>query len=78
LKRELNFENMNIMEFVDLQLGRVFNEYKMLLTRISGFDIKGVCEIFERINQEGKRLKSMDLAISRSFHNYDCLTEEWV
>jgi len=60
------------------QLGRVFKEYKLLLTRISGFDIKGVCEIFERINQEGMRLKSMDLVISRSFHNYDCLTEEWV
>jgi hypothetical protein len=60
------------------QLGRVFNDYKILLTRISGFGIKGVCEIFERINQEGMRLKSMDLNISRSFHNYDCLTEEWV
>lgn len=60
------------------QLGRVFKFYKVSLTRISGFNIKGVCEIFERINQEGMRLKSMDLIISRSFHNYDCLTEEWV
>lgn len=60
------------------QLNRVFKDYKILLTRISGFDIKGVCEIFERINQEGMRLKSMDLVISRSFHNYDTLTEEWV
>jgi hypothetical protein len=60
------------------QLGRVFEDYKILLTRISGFDIKGVCEIFERINQEGMRLKNMDLIISRSFHNYECVTEEWV
>jgi len=60
------------------QLGRVFEDYKVLLTRISGFDIKGVCEIFERINQEGMRLKNMDLMISRSFHNYECVTEEWV
>lgn len=60
------------------QLDRVFKDYKILLTRIRGFGIKGVCEIFERINQEGIRLKSMDLIVSRSFHNYDCLTEEWV
>jgi hypothetical protein len=58
------------------QMGRVFREYNVLLTRINGFDIKGVCEIFERLNQEGKRLKSMDLLISRTFHNYSSLVEE--
>jgi hypothetical protein len=58
------------------QLGRVFSDYNILLTRIKGFDISGVCEIFERINQEGKTLKSIDLMIARSFYNYSCLVEE--
>jgi hypothetical protein len=57
-------------------MGRVFKDYNVLLTRINGFDIKGVCDIFERLNQEGKRLKSMDLLISRNFYNYSCLVEE--
>jgi len=57
------------------QLGRVFNDYKLPLTRLKGFDIKGVCEVFERINQEGRRLKSMDLLISRTFHNYSALVD---
>jgi hypothetical protein len=58
------------------QLGRAFSDYHILLTRVTGFAVKDVCEIFARINEEGKRLKSMDLLISRTFHNYTCLVEE--
>ena len=57
------------------QLGRVFSDYKLPLTRLKGFDIRGVCDVFERINQEGRRLKSMDLLISRNFHNYSALVD---
>ncbi len=57
------------------QLGRVFSDYKLPLTRLKGFDIKGVCEVFERVNQEGRRLKSMDLWISRNFHNYGTVVD---
>jgi hypothetical protein len=57
------------------QLGRVFRDYSLPLTRLKGFDIKGVCEVFERINQEGRRLKSMDLLISRNFQNYNTIVD---
>jgi hypothetical protein len=57
------------------QLGRVFSDYELPLTRLKGFDIRGVCEVFERINQEGRRLKSMDLLISKNFHNYSALVD---
>lgn len=61
------------------RIAGVFRGYNIPLIRIAGFDIKGVCEIFERINQEGKRLKNMDLLISRSFYNYSSVVEEdWV
>jgi hypothetical protein len=58
------------------RLARTFMDYRVLLIRIKGFDIRGVCEIFERINQEGKRLKNIDLLISRNFHNYSSVVEE--
>jgi putative glutamine amidotransferase len=41
-----------------------------------GFDIPAVREIFERINQEGRRLNSMDLMIARTFRNYDYMVED--
>ena len=58
------------------RMGRVFRGYNIPLIRITGFDIRGVCEIFERINQEGKRLKNMDILISRNFYNYTSVVEE--
>lgn len=58
------------------RMARIFRGYNIPLIRISGFDIRGVCEIFERINQEGKRLKNMDLLISRNFYNYSSVVEE--
>jgi hypothetical protein len=57
------------------QLSRVFKDYRLSLTRLKGFDIKGVCEVFEKINQEGRRLKIMDLHISRNFHNYSTVVD---
>ena len=58
------------------QLIRVFTDYKIPLIHIRGFDVPAVREIFERINQEGKDLKSMDIMIARTFQNYEYLVEE--
>ncbi len=59
-----------------IQFQRMFSDYKIALIYIEGFDIPAVREIFERINQEGKDLKSMDLMIARSFQNYQYMVEE--
>jgi len=58
------------------ELVRVFTDYRIPLIHIRGFDIPDVREIFERINQEGKDLKSLDIMIARSFQNYDYLVED--
>jgi uncharacterized protein with ParB-like and HNH nuclease domain len=58
------------------QLTRVFSEYCLSLICIEGFDVPAVREIFERINQEGKELSSMDIMIARTFRDYEYLVEE--
>lgn len=58
------------------KLARIFTDYKIPLIHIRGFDIPDVREIFERINQEGKDLKSLDIMIARSFRDYDYLVED--
>lgn len=58
------------------QLRRVFTDYTLSLIRLEGYDIPAVRDIFERINQEGKDLKSMDLMIARTFQNYAYMVEE--
>ncbi|MFO7783301.1 MAG: hypothetical protein ACQET7_04605 [Thermodesulfobacteriota bacterium] len=55
---------------------RVFKDYNLSFIHLTGFDIPAVREIFERINQEGKDLNSMDLMIARTFKNYAYLVEE--
>ena len=58
------------------QLARIFSDYNLSLIHIKGFDIPAVREIFERINQEGKALSSMDIMIARTFRDYEYLVEE--
>ncbi len=58
------------------QLARIFSDYNLSLIRIKGYDIRAVREIFERINQEGKALSSMDIMIARTFRDYEYLVEE--
>ncbi|MFC1971736.1 DUF262 domain-containing protein [Chloroflexota bacterium] len=48
------------------QLERVFKDYKLVLTKIQGVDVNEVCEIFERINQEGKKLDPVDIIVART------------
>jgi uncharacterized protein with ParB-like and HNH nuclease domain len=54
----------------------VFSDYNIPLINLGGYDIAGVCAIFERINQTGVRLKNMDILIARGFKNYATVVEE--
>jgi uncharacterized protein with ParB-like and HNH nuclease domain len=58
------------------RLQRVFRDYNLSFISLTGFDVPAVREIFERINQEGKDLSSMDLMIARTFRNYAYVVEE--
>ncbi|MDD2836996.1 MAG: DUF262 domain-containing protein, partial [Methanothrix sp.] len=56
------------------QLSRIFKDYKIPIVRIKGVEISEVCEIFERINQEGKRLHPVDIIVARTYRNEDLST----
>lgn len=58
------------------QLRYVFTDYSIPLINLEGFDIEGVCAIYEHINQTGMRLKNMDILIARGFKNYSTVVEE--
>jgi len=53
------------------QLYRIFTDYKLVFVRIQGVDVEEVCEIFERVNQEGKKLDSVDIIVARTYRNED-------
>ena len=53
------------------QLFRIFSDYKLVLIKIQGVDVDEVCEIFERINQEGKKLDPVDIIVARTYRNED-------
>ena len=57
------------------QLQRIFTDYKLVLVKIQGVDIEEVCEIFERVNQEGKKLDPVDIIVARTYRNEN-LAEE--
>jgi uncharacterized protein with ParB-like and HNH nuclease domain len=58
------------------QLKGSLENYKITLIRITGFDIAGVCEIYERINQAGRKLENLDIMIARSFQDNPLIIEE--
>jgi len=58
------------------QLHYLFTDYSIPLIHLEGFDVPGVCAIYERINQTGRRLKNMDILIARGFKNYATVVEE--
>jgi len=51
------------------QLYRIFTDYKLVLIRIQGVEVDEVCEIFERVNQEGKKLDPVDIIVARTYRN---------
>ncbi len=59
-----------------LQLKNLFDNYCLPVTTLYGYSTSDVSKIFERINQQGKRLKSMDIMIARTFQNYEYPVEE--
>jgi hypothetical protein len=48
-------------------LTRMFSDYKIPVIEIKGVEVKEVCEIFERINQEGKRLDQFDILVAQTY-----------
>jgi hypothetical protein len=58
------------------QLQFVFTDYYIPLISLEGYDIAGVCGIYERINQTGVQLTNMDILIARGFKNYATVVEE--
>ena len=53
------------------QLERIFNDYKLVMIKIQGVEVDEVCEIFERVNQEGKKLDPVDIIVARTYRNED-------
>ncbi len=53
------------------QLYNIFTDYKLVFVRIQGVDVEEVCEIFERVNQEGKKLDPIDIIVARTYRNED-------
>ena len=49
------------------QIERMFKDYKLSVVYIKGVEVSEVCEIFERINQEGKKLHPVDIIVARTY-----------
>lgn len=58
------------------QLQLMFKQYEVPLICLRGFDIAGVCDVFERMNQAGIKLENMDIIIARNFHDNPTIIEE--
>jgi hypothetical protein len=58
------------------QLRYLFSDYRISLINLEGFSIEGVCAIYERINQTGRRLENLDILIARGFRNYSTVIDE--
>lgn len=51
------------------QLYRIFTDYSLVFIKIQGVDVDEVTEIFERVNQEGKKLDPVDIIVARTYRN---------
>jgi hypothetical protein len=51
------------------QLYRIFTDYNLVFVRIQGVDVDEVTEIFERVNQEGRKLDVVDIIVARTYRN---------
>lgn len=58
------------------QLKYLFTDYSIPLIYLKGFDLAGVCSIYERMNQAGMRLQNMDILIARGYKDYATVVEE--
>jgi hypothetical protein len=58
------------------QLKYMFSDYSISVMNLEGFDIAGVCAVYERINQTGTRLNNLDILIARGFENSAIVVDE--
>jgi hypothetical protein len=58
------------------QLKYAFTNYTLPLVCLQGYTMRGVCDVFERMNRTGVRLENLDIIIARNFRNYDTVIEE--
>lgn len=49
------------------QLSKIFTDYKIVVVKVKGVEVGEVCDIFERINQEGKKLHPVDIIVARTY-----------
>ena len=49
------------------QVSKIFVDYKIAVVKIKGVEVSEVCEIFERINQEGRKLHPVDIIVARTY-----------
>lgn len=56
------------------QLSKMFSDYKIPVIHVRGVGVNEVCDIFERINQEGKRLDPVDIIVARTYRVEDKAT----
>jgi hypothetical protein len=49
----------------------VLNNYRLSFIELTGIEVSEVCQIFERINQEGKSLDIFDIVVAKTFRVSD-------
>jgi hypothetical protein len=59
-----------------LQLRFIFTDYAIPVIRLKGFDTAGVCDVYERINQNGMKMENLDIIIVQNFHDNTMIIEE--
>jgi len=74
--KEISAENgfNSVIESNLGQISRIFTDYKIPVVHVKGVEVNEVCDIFERINQEGKRLDPVDIIVARTYRNEDLAT----
>jgi len=58
------------------QLQCIFKDYHIPMICLQGYDINNVCDIYERMNQNGMKLENLDIIIARNFQNNPTIIEE--
>lgn len=54
-----------------LEIKDILDNYRLSLIRLKGISVPEVCEIFERINQEGQPLDIFDIVVAKTFRVAD-------
>lgn len=68
---EKKFEYHSIERKNFRKIRECLGTYPILFTEVQGIQVKEVCEIFQRINQEGKRLDIVDILVAKTYRAKD-------